>query len=112
LNTREFLSVGVLQLMDAGHQSFSGCLFLGSGFCVPRSAPLDFFGSFKRRDTILLGGDVLVLDIQPFLAPTLDRVGELNVEIINVGANVDANTADIVDDIPRVVAPEIKNAFP
>jgi hypothetical protein len=42
----------------------------------------------------------------------LDGVGEFNIEIINVGTDTDTNAAYIVDDVPRVVAPEIENALP
>jgi hypothetical protein len=97
--------------VDGVHQSFSGRLFFGSGLCVSRSAPLNFFGGFNRHDTILLGEGTLVLDIQSSLAPTLDRFREFNVEIINVRADADTNAAYIVDDVPRVVAPEVENAF-
>jgi hypothetical protein len=48
LYTREFFPVGVLKLMNAGHQGFSGRLFFGSSLCVPRSAPLNFLGTVKR----------------------------------------------------------------
>ena len=111
-HTREFFSVGVLELMDAGHQGFSGFLFFGSSLCVPGSTPLNFLGSFKRRDTILLRGSRFVLDVQLFLAPPLDRVRKLHVKVINVGTDADTNDTHIVDDVPRVVAPEIENAFP
>jgi hypothetical protein len=112
LHTREFFSVGVLELMDAGHQGFNGLLFFGSGLCVPGSTPLNFLGSFKWRDTIILRGSRFVLDVQPFLAPPLDRVREFHVEVINVGTDADTNATYIVGDVPRVVAPEIENAFP
>jgi hypothetical protein len=91
LNTRKFFSIGVLELMDASHQGFSGRSFFGSRLRVPASAPLNLFGSFKRRDTVLLGEGRLILDVQPFLAPPLDGVREFNIEIINIGANADAN---------------------
>jgi hypothetical protein len=42
----------------------------------------------------------------------LDGVGEFNVKIIYVEMDADANATYIVDDVPRVVAPEIENAFP
>jgi hypothetical protein len=58
-----------------------------------------------------MGGGILVLDIHPLLAPTLDGVGEFHIRIINIRTNADANAAYIVDDVPRVVLPEVKNAF-
>ena len=112
LNTREFLSAGVLELVDALHQGFGSRPFLGSGFRVPRSASENFFGSFKWSNAILLGVDILILDVQPSFAPPLDGVGEFDVEIINVGSNADANAAHIVDDVAGVVAPEVENALP
>ena len=52
------------------------------------------------------------MDIQPFFKPPLDGIGKFHIEIIYVGADAHANTAYIVGDVPRVVAPEVKNAFP
>jgi hypothetical protein len=59
-----------------------------------------------------LGERGLILDVQPFLAPTLDGVRELHVEIIDIGMEADTNTTYIVGDIPRIVAPEVEDAFP
>jgi hypothetical protein len=63
LHTRKFFSVGVLELMDSGHQGFCGFLFLGSGFRIPGFTPLDFFGSLEWRNAIFLGRGGLVLDV-------------------------------------------------
>jgi hypothetical protein len=97
--------------MDALHQSIGSRLFFSSGFCVPRSASENFFGSFKWSNVILLGVDILILDVQPSFAPPLDRVGEFDVKIVNVGSNTDANAAHVVGDVARVVAPEVENSL-
>ena len=112
LNTRQFFTAGVLELVDALHQGFSFRFFLGSGFCVPGSAPKDLCGTIKGSDAILLVADVFFLDVQPLFAPPLNGVGEFDVEVIDVGSDADANAAHVVDDIARAIAPEIKNAFP
>jgi hypothetical protein len=42
----------------------------------------------------------------------LDGVGKLNIKIIHIGSDADANAAYIVDGVARVVSPEIKDTFP
>jgi hypothetical protein len=42
----------------------------------------------------------------------LDGVGELHIKISGFRADTDANATYVVDDILRVVAPEVKDAFP
>jgi hypothetical protein len=82
--TREFFPVGVLKLMDVGHQGFSGHFIFGSGLCVLGSAPLNFISRLKWRNAIFVGEGRLILYVHLFLAPTLDRVGEFYVEVINI----------------------------
>jgi hypothetical protein len=112
LHTRKFCPVGILKLVDAGNQGVSGRFFFGCDYRVPGFVPLNFFGTVKVRKTIYLGRGGLILDVKPFPAPTLDRVGEFHIEVIDIGADGDANATYIVDDALRVVAPEEENAFP
>jgi hypothetical protein len=42
----------------------------------------------------------------------LNGVREFDVEVVYVGTDGDDNAANIVGDIVRAVAPEIKDAFP
>jgi hypothetical protein len=98
--------------VNALHQGIGSHIFFGNGLCVPRSASESFFGSFKWSNVILLGVDILILDVQLYFAPPLKVVGEFDVKIVNVGSNTDANAAHIVDDVATVVAPEVENASP
>jgi hypothetical protein len=98
--------------MDAGNQGVSGRFFFGCGLRVPGLAPLNFFDTVKGLKIVLLGRRRLILDVKPFPAPALDGVGELHVEVVNIGTDADANATHVVDDVLRVVAPEEENAFP
>jgi hypothetical protein len=42
----------------------------------------------------------------------LDGIGELNIKIIYVGSDVNARAAYIIDNVARVVAPEIEDTLP
>ena len=112
MDTRQFFTAGVLQLVDALHQSIRSCPFFGSSFSVPGSPPEDFCGTIKRSDVVFLRVVVLFLDVQPPPAPPLDGVGEFDVEVVHFGTDADDNAAHIVGDIAGAVAPEIENALP
>jgi hypothetical protein len=98
--------------MDAADQGFCGRLFFGSCFRIPRSAPLDFLVSVEGRNAIFLADRRLILYIEPFFAPALDRVGEFDIKVVDIRANVDNNATYIVGDVFQVVAPEVEDTFP
>jgi hypothetical protein len=111
LHTRQFCPFDVLKLLDASNQRVCGCLFFGCSFCIPRLAPLNYFGSVKRSKTVLLGIQRFILDIKPFPAPALDGVGKLHIKILDLWPDADANTTNIVDGVLRIVAAEVKMCF-
>ena len=112
LHTRQFCPVGVLKFANARNQSISGCPFFGCSFGVPGFAPLNFFGSIEGCKTIFLGIRRLVFNVKPFFAPALDGDGKFHIKIVDIGTDADTNATYVVDDVFRVVAPEIKDAFP
>jgi hypothetical protein len=59
---------------------------------------------------LLLG--LLVLDVEPFLAPVLDGLGHLEVEVFGFWPNRDDGPANVMDGGPRRVAPDEKYAPP
>ena len=66
----------------------------------------------EGSETELLLPDLLVLDIEPFLAPVLDRLGHLEVEVFSFWLNRDDGPANVVDGGPRHVAPDEKYVPP
>jgi metal-sulfur cluster biosynthetic enzyme len=73
---------------------------------------LNFFGSVQWRKTKFLGIRRLVLEVKPLPAPALDRVGEFHIKVSDFGMSTDADTTYVVDDVFRVVAAEVEDAFP
>ena len=59
-----------------------------------------------------MGSRRFILDVKPLLAPALDGVGKLHIKVSDFWPDADANTTYVVDGIPRVVAAEVKDAFP
>jgi hypothetical protein len=98
--------------VDALHQSIRSCPFFGSSFSVPGSAPEDFCGTIERSNGVFLRVVVLLLDVQPPLAPPLDGVGEFDVKVVNFRTDADDNAAQIIGDIAGAVAPVIENVLP
>jgi hypothetical protein len=85
--------------MDASDQSFYGCPFFGSGFSIPRSAPLNFFVSVKGSNVVFLADKRLVLNVEPLPAPALDRIGEFDIKVVNIWANAYDNATYVVGDV-------------
>jgi hypothetical protein len=112
LNTRQFLTAGILQLVDVLHQGFYRLLLFFGGLSVPRTAANNFRGTVKGSNVELLEVDIFISDIQPPLPPSLDGVGEFDVKVIRVGADTDHNTTYVVGDIARAVAAEVEDALP
>ena len=73
---------------------------------------MNVFRRVERSKAIFLRIRRFVLDVEPFLAPALDGVGEFQVKISGFWPNTDANTTYIVDGVLRVVAAEVENALP
>jgi hypothetical protein len=112
LHTRQFRPFGALELLDSSNQRVSGCLFFGCSLCVPRLAPLNIFERVKGSKTVLLGSRRFILDLKPLLAPALDGVGELHIKVSEFWPDADANTTYVLYGVLRVVAAEVKDAFP
>ena len=52
------------------------------------------------------------MDIHLLLSPTLDRVGEFDVEIFDVRTNIDNNAANVVGDVVGAITAEAENTLP
>jgi hypothetical protein len=52
------------------------------------------------------------MDIQPLLPPTLDGVGEFDVEIFDVRTNTDNNAANVVGDVVGAITAEAEDTLP
>jgi hypothetical protein len=73
---------------------------------------LDIFGSVKGSKAIFLGSRRFVLYVEPLLAPALDGVSKLHIKVSDFWPDADANPTYVVDGVLRVVAAEVKDAFP
>jgi hypothetical protein len=50
--------------------------------------------------------------IEPPFSPPLDRVGEFDVEILDIWANANDNAAYVVGDVVGAIAAEAEDALP
>ena len=106
------VTAGILELMDALHQRFCRrFLFVGS-FCIPGAAAEDFLVAVKRGNVVFQRVGAFLMDIQPFFAPPLDGVGEFDVEIFDVRADANNNTAYVVGNIVGAITAEDEDALP
>jgi hypothetical protein len=83
--------------MDASHQGLCRHLFFFGSLCVPGAAAKNFFGAIERRDVVFSASMVLLLNVQPLLAPPLNRVREFDVEVIDSGTYRDSSDWQAAD---------------
>jgi hypothetical protein len=78
----------------------------------PRLQLLHFLRRVEGGEDELLLSNLLVLDVEPFLAPILDGFGHLEVKILSLWPNRDDGAVNVVDSGLRCISLDKKQAPP
>jgi hypothetical protein len=112
LDTQQFFTTSILELVDTGHQRLCRRFLFVGGLGVPGSAAKNFGTTVKGGDVIFQRVGTLLADVQTFFSPPLDGVGKFDVEIFDIRTSANNNTAYVIGDVVRAITAKAEDALP